>query len=126
MDTGQTFRLDISRWLAEKEERRALLEAEVARIVDQLRALGARKIILFGSFAEGKAGPFSDLDLIVVMSGKEGFAYWSRRLYEEIDRRVAVDFLPYSEEEFQEVQRSSRLIRHALRTGKVLYEGPSH
>lgn len=119
------LRPDLSRWLEEREERRALLEQELDHIVAQLRALGARKIILFGSVAEGKAGPFSDLDLIVVMPGPEGFAYWSRRLYSEIERRVAVDFLPYSEEEFEEVQRTSRLIRHALRTGKVLYEEPS-
>lgn len=119
------LRPDISRWLEEREERRALLEQELDRIVAQLRALGARKIILFGSVAEGKVSPFSDLDLIVVMPGPGGFAYWSRRLYAEIERRVAVDFLPYSEEEFEEVQRTSRLIRHALRTGKVLYEEPS-
>lgn len=116
------FRLDLSRWLAEREQRRALLERELERIVAQLRNLGARKIILFGSAAEGRVSPFSDLDLLVVMPGPEGFAYWSRRLYEEIDRRVAVDFFPYNEEEFEEVQRTSRLIRHALRTGNVLYE----
>ncbi len=40
----------------------------------------------------------------------------------EIERQVAADFLPYNEQEFAEVQRYSRLIRHALRTGKAVYE----
>lgn len=58
------------------------------------------------------------------MPGDEGFAYWSRRLCDEIARRVAVDFLPYSKREFAEAARRSRLVRHALNTGKALYERP--
>ncbi len=58
------------------------------------------------------------------MPGEQGFAYWSRHLYEEIDRHVAVDLLPYNEREFAEMQHS-RLIRHALYTGRVLYERPT-
>lgn len=116
--------MDIHRLLAERAERRALLGEQVASITAQLKALGAKKIILFGSLARDEASVHSDLDLIVVMPGDEGFAYWSRRLYGEISRRVAVDFLPYSEEEFAEAARHSRLVRHALHTGKVLYERP--
>ncbi len=111
--------------LREREERRALLEREIERIVAQLRDKGALKIVLFGSVARGEANAYSDLDLLVVMPGEQGFAYWSRRLYEEIDRNVAVDFLPYSEEEFADMVKHSRLVRHALRTGKVLYERPA-
>lgn len=114
--------MNIHKLLAEREERRALLAEETKLIVAQLREQGALKIILFGSAAHGKANVHSDLDFIIVMPGDRGFAYWSRRLYDEIDRRVAVDFLPYSEREFALVQRHSRLVRHALRTGRVLYE----
>ena len=117
--------MDIRRMLAEKAERRALLAEEIEHIVAQLRERGALKVILFGSAAYGEPNVYSDLDFIVVMPGKQGFAYWSGRLYDEIDRHVAVDFLPYNEREFAEVQRHSRLIRHALRTGKVLYEKPA-
>lgn len=117
--------MDIQRLLAERERRRSLLREETERIVAQLRALGARKIILFGSAARGEVNVSSDLDFIVVMPGERGFAYWSRRLYAEIERQVAVDFLPYSDEEFAKAQGHSRLIRHALRTGKVLYEEPA-
>jgi len=116
--------MDVRRLQAEKAERRALLEEDAERIVAQLQELGARKIVLFGSAAQGEVNVHSDLDFIVVMPGERGFAYWSRRLYDEIDRRVAVDLLPYSEQEFAEIQRHSRLIRHALRTGRVLYEKP--
>ncbi len=114
--------MDVRELLAERERRRVLLQEETERIVAQLQKLGAKKVVLFGSAARGEAGAHSDLDFIVVMPGEEGFAYWSRRLYEGVERRVAVDFLPYNEREFAEVQRHSRLIRHALRTGRVVYE----
>ncbi len=114
--------LDIHRLLAERAARHALLEAQLEHIVTQLRERGALKVILFGSVACGDTNAHSDLDLLIVMPGEQGFAYWSHRLYEEIDRQAAVDFLPYNEREFAEAQRHSRLIRHALRTGKVLYE----
>ncbi|MFQ6099940.1 MAG: nucleotidyltransferase family protein [Anaerolineae bacterium] len=117
--------IDVRGLLAERAEHRALLTEEAERIAIQLRELGARKVVLFGSAARGEANVHSDLDFVVVMPGEQGFAYWSRRLYGEIDRRVAVDFLPYNEREFAEAQRHSRLVRHALRTGKVLYEKPS-
>jgi predicted nucleotidyltransferase len=117
--------MDIRGILLEKAKRRVLLAEETKHIVAQLRELGARKVILFGSAARGETRACSDLDLLIVMPGKQGFAYWSRRLYDEIDRRVAVDFLPYNEQEFAEIRRHSRLVRHALRTGKVLYEKPN-
>jgi predicted nucleotidyltransferase len=116
--------MNVRRLLAERAERRAFLVEETGRIVAQLQERGALKVILFGSAASGEANVHSDLDFIVVMPGDRGFAYWSRRLYSEIDRRMAVDFLPYSKQEFAEVQQHSRLVRHALRTGKVLYEKP--
>jgi len=114
--------MDVRGLLAEKAERRALLVEETERIVAQLRGLGASKVILFGSVARGEANAHSDLDFIVVMPGEQGFAYWSCRLYGEIDRRVAVDFLPYNEREFAEARCHSRLVRYALRTGRILYE----
>ena len=97
----------------------------MGRILAQLRSLGAVKVILFGSTAQGETNVQSDLDFLIVMPGERGFSYWSRRLYEEIRRDVAADFLVYSEREFAEVVKYSRLVRHALRTGKVLYERPA-
>ena len=60
---------------SEKMARESLLERELRKISRQLRAMGALKIIVFGSFAEGDIRRSSDLDLLVVMpsqmSGKE-------------------------------------------------------
>jgi predicted nucleotidyltransferase len=40
---------------------RARLEAEIQRLVEQLKAMGATKVILFGSLARGQISLFSDI-----------------------------------------------------------------
>jgi hypothetical protein len=44
---------------------RARLEEEIARLAEQLRAMGAQKVVLFGSLARGEISLFSDIDLLV-------------------------------------------------------------
>jgi predicted nucleotidyltransferase len=40
-----------------------LLSAETQHLVEQLKALGAVQVILFGSLARGQISLFSDIDL---------------------------------------------------------------
>jgi predicted nucleotidyltransferase len=50
-----------------KEKRRQLLQSELKRISEQLIEMGALKIIVFGSYAEGHVRSNSDLDIIAIM-----------------------------------------------------------
>lgn len=50
-----------------KEKRRQLLQVELERISEQLKAIGALKIIVFGSYAEGHVRSTSDLNIITIM-----------------------------------------------------------
>ncbi len=94
----------------------------VRRIVAKFRP---EKIILFGSYARGTAGPDSDVDLLVVMpsgalSRREQAVQIRCALYEfGIPKDVIVATA-------QEVERCRNLIGHiirpAMREGKVLYE----
>jgi uncharacterized protein len=45
---------------------KARLEQELSRLVAQLKAMDAKKIILFGSLARGELSLFSDIDLLVL------------------------------------------------------------
>ncbi len=105
-----------------KEKRRKALEQNLPSIVEQLKALGALKVILFGSFVRGDTGSWSDLDLIAVMppslSGKE----WRRKIYREGDRGVACDIAVYNEKEVGKTIPISSFLRHALREGRTHYE----
>lgn len=95
----------------------------VRRIVKQC---APEKVVLFGSYARGTAGPDSDVDLMVVMH-----VVGSRRR-ERLRIRQALHAMglpkdvvvatPDEVERFRDVPGS--LIAPALREGQVLYERP--
>lgn len=83
------------------------------------------KIILFGSFAQGKITKDSDLDLLVIKDCK------GREVDEAVEMRLAVatdvpmDILVRSPRTLkQRLARGDPFIRNVLRCGKVLYEAP--
>ena len=85
------------------------------------------KIILFGSYARGAAGPDSDADLLVVMPVKGS----KREKAIEIDVELAgiglpKDVIVVTAEEVEKYRDVvGTLIYPALREGKVLYERPT-
>lgn len=112
----------LAEWRRRQEERRRALEKALPDVVAQLQALGARKVILFGSLARGEIGPHSDLDLIVILPSTCSGRVWMRRIYAEVDRRIAGDILAYTEDEFREVLEHSTFLRRAVNEGRVVYE----
>jgi predicted nucleotidyltransferase len=97
-----------------------LLEKELARITAELERLDARLVVLFGSYAHGRRDLFTDLDLLVVMESDEPFVGRIASLYARLHPKVAADILVYTPEEFEEM-KLRRFVRHALKTGRVLY-----
>lgn len=97
------------------------IEEMVRRIVEQFHP---EKIILFGSYARGTAGPDSDVDLLVVMNVQGS----RRQKATEIDlsladRRIPLDLLVVTPEQFdRERDMIGTVIRPAAREGKVLYD----
>lgn len=94
---------------------------ELEQVVDQLRAMGARRIILFGSRARGRARQGSDIDLLVIMDDGRTFKERMREIYARLETDADVDILAYSPEEFERVRNRS-FFRRVLAEGKVLYE----
>jgi len=103
-------------------EREQQLQAELNRLVEELKRLGALKIIAFGSMARGEVRAGSDLDLIVVMQSEERFADRMVHLYQALRPKVACDVLAYTPAEFERMPESSFLIRRALQEGVVLHD----
>ena len=97
------------------------IEEMVRRIVERFHP---DRIILFGSYARGEAGPDSDVDLLVVMSVPGS----RRKKATEIDislsdRQVPLDLLVVTPEQFErDREMIGTVIRPAVREGKVLYE----
>jgi predicted nucleotidyltransferase len=105
------------------EEDRARLAAEAQRLADQLKDLGAKKIILFGSLARDRVSLFSDIDLLVVFQDSRPPRELTRWVYQNMDAREGVDILAYNQETFEKMSERP-FLRHALKEGKVLYERP--
>jgi uncharacterized protein len=98
--------------------------ADVQRLVDKIaRLFQPEKIVLFGSYARGEAGPDSDVDLLVVMS-HEGHP---ARTAAEITAQVhpgsfSVDLIVRSPETLQKrAQMNDWFIREVLTQGRVMY-----
>lgn len=111
--------------LAARRAQHALdLEAAVESLVGQLRGMHeVRKVILFGSFAAGRRDLHTDLDLIVVMDSSLAFVARNAQVAGRLRCGVALDLLVYTPAEMERM-RERPFMRHALATGKVLYESP--
>lgn len=108
-----------------KQERKARLKASLDTIVGQLKNLGAEKIVVFGSFAEGDIDVQSDLDLLVVMPSTRTGKEWTRLVYERVERNIAADIMVYTEGELEEKLPSSRFLQQVTQKGISVYEKTS-
>ncbi|MFZ1946880.1 MAG: nucleotidyltransferase domain-containing protein [bacterium] len=105
-----------------KAKRRRELAAALRSVRVQLREMGALKIVVFGSFARNLVRSDSDLDLISIMPATVSGRQWMRRIYAEVERGADCDILAYTPEELEATLPASRFLRHALKTGRVIYE----
>ena len=86
-------------------------------------AMGAKKVILFGSSAKENAGIFSDLDLLIIMESKLGFLKRTAEAYRRLRPEVGADILVYTPDELERMLKNNNaFIRQAFREGQVLYE----
>jgi len=104
-----------------REEHERVLWEEVDRITAAASELGIRRVILFGSLLEKKAGLTTDLDLIIVWDTPLSFLERTVELYRRLRPRVAADLLVYTPSEMERMA-DTPLVRRALEQGKVLYE----
>jgi predicted nucleotidyltransferase len=100
-------------------------EALLSEMTRRLRDAGdPLKIMLFGSHARGEAGPYSDLDLLVIedadRSRREASVAYRLALLGSYPARDVVVRTP------QEIEtrrgRLGRLERQVMKEGRVLYE----
>lgn len=97
------------------------LDEIVRRIVKEC---DPEKIILFGSHATGRAGPGSDVDLLVVTRHGESRRKQAQALYQVLwDVGVATDIIVVRPEDFEKYRDVvGTIIYPAAREGKVIYE----
>jgi len=104
-------------------------------IIDQMvdvivKEVSPEKVVLFGSRAAGNAASGSDVDFLVVESGRFGKDRSRRQEMARLWWALAIfpvpkDILVYSAEEVERWRSSlNHVVARALREGKVVYERP--
>jgi predicted nucleotidyltransferase len=124
------MKLSLKRIRAENRKRERALAGNLERIKAYLIDRGALKIVLFGSFAGVLEHPErsrgarrgTDLDILCVMPPSKTGKEWITQIYTETERDVDCDILAYTEGELERTIPVSGFLRHALETGRVIYE----
>ena len=99
---------------------RAVLDRVIRRVVQVAQP---EKIILFGSAAQGRMGPHSDLDLLVVQSGADALDLMGEIYLNLRGVGAAVDAIVASPDDLERYRDSyGMVISDALREGRVVYE----
>ena len=97
---------------------------DIQELADRIvRDFEPDRIILFGSYARGTAGPDSDVDLLVILPF-EGKGFWkSLEILNRVNAPYALDLLAYRPDVVAwRYGQGDPLIRDALDHGRVLYE----
>ncbi len=100
----------------------ATIQGIVARLA---AAYAPERVILFGSYATGTAGPDSDIDLLIIKETPKRFIdRWVevRRILSDPDRSVPLETLVLTPKEVEErLAIGDQFVEQILREGKVLY-----
>jgi predicted nucleotidyltransferase len=79
------------------------------------------RVILFGSYADGRRDLWTDLDVIVIMESRLDYISRTAELYGQLHPGVDIDLLVYTPQEFERT-RTRGFLKHALEHSQVLYE----
>jgi uncharacterized protein len=99
--------------------------------IDEIRAFGRqlaaeyrpRRIVLFGSYAQGKARVDSDVDLLVVLPFKGSGISKAAEMIRRLRPRFAVDLVVRTPVDLERrLALNDFFLKEATRKGRVLYE----
>jgi len=97
---------------------------QIQKLCEQIaREFQPERIVLFGSHAYGNPGPFSDVDLLIVMPFEGSPLQQAAKIITRINPPLSLDLIVRTPEEVQE-QLAGRngFLREIMERGKVTYE----
>jgi len=104
-----------------------LKEEEIQKLVDKIvNRIQPEKVIVFGSYAKGKATNKSDLDLFVIKDTQLPSSERDQEIRPFLSNLIInVDVHVYTSEEVEEYGTEEYSFVHSvMKTGKVMYEKP--
>lgn len=98
-----------------------MMDPVVQSIIDQLKPYKPEKIILFGSYAYGKAGENSDVDIAIIKKTNDPFIKRCKQVQMLLRTTTPVDAFVFTPEEFDRTKQSNPFVQEIAREGKVIY-----
>jgi predicted nucleotidyltransferase len=96
-------------------------------VADIVREFFPERVILFGSYATGRAGAESDIDLLVVMSEDISGARVAADIITRLKPALPVELVVRSSRQIKErLALNDFFLREIMTTGKELYAAPHH
>lgn len=98
--------------------------SEIKAFTDSLVArFSPDKVVLFGSYADGSAGPDSDVDLLVIMDHKGRASQQALDIRRSLQKTFPLDLIVRTPEEAQRrINMGDPFMIEALSGGRTLYE----
>jgi len=99
-------------------------------IINRLKPLNVKKIILFGSYAYGKPDEYSDIDIVVVLN-KNGITQTYKERLEnrqmvskkiiDLREKIPIDILTYTKDEWRIIENTQNsFFKNVIKEGIVL------
>lgn len=103
-----------------KQKFKLELKNIIKQIVDYYQP---KKIILFGSAANGKFGKDSDVDLLIIKESQKRRVDRIGEILNLVERKLPLDPLVYTPLEFDErLKMGDFFLKEVMETGKVVYK----
>ena len=103
------------------KQRRAVLEAELVRLVQELPALGVQRLYVTGDFGRLSVDPDTPLEVFVVHETEEPFHRRADFFVDHLRPRVQTHFLVYTRDEFETLTEIDPVLIRGLAIAEPAY-----
>jgi predicted nucleotidyltransferase len=106
------------------ENRTLDLQGELKRWIEVLKnEYNPEKVILFGSFVNGKVRRWSDIDLVIIKETKKSFLDRIKEVILLLRPKVGMDVLVYTPKEFESLCETRTFFKNEIcLKGRLIYE----
>ena len=101
-------------------QRQQLIEAEIARLAEELPNLGVLRAWVTGDFARGRIGPATSLDLVLVHDTPQPAHRRSDFFVDHLRPHLDTRFAVYTPEEAETLEETDRVLLEAARLGEPI------
>ena len=105
-----------------KSKRKNRLESCLNLLLQQLKELGALKVILFGSMVKDEIDIDTYIDLFVIMPQNKSGKEWMDFIYKNFEREISSDIIVYNKNEFETKYPTSSFLQEIISSGRKIYE----